>query len=323
MAAFLGLLCVYIALFVGTRDSIGADWESYKKIMELAASQPSLVSALSLYGPGYMLMNIISIQLGGGIFLVNLVSAAIFTTGLWRFVRSLPRPLLAITVAIPYLVIVVAMDYARQAAAIGVLLFAFPTFAKGHHWRYQFLVVLAATFHMSAILLGPIGVLAIYRSRFLRIVMALLVAGSLYYVFLDGNLDRYQHLYLIRGTSSAGAILRLAMTAIAGIGWLVLEKRIPQAKHQARFWKLIAVASVALAVFLPFSPSSTALDRVGLYFMPIQMVFCSHFVARVRRPTQKSLAALIIVAFYGLFLATWFATTSYIEAWVPYRSFLL
>lgn len=39
-----------------------------------------------------------------------------------RFARSQPDPWLAVLVAVPYLVIVVAMGYSRQAVAIGILL---------------------------------------------------------------------------------------------------------------------------------------------------------------------------------------------------------
>lgn len=322
LAAFLIALCAYIAVFVGTRDSIGADWSTYVGILLLAGNH-SVLDAISIYEPGYMLVNLLSVRLGGGILGANLVLAAIFAIGLCRFARSLPRPLLAVAAAVPYLVIVVAMGYNRQAAAIGVLLFALPDIAKGKLWRFLLLVALAASFHKSAILLGPIAALSVHRGRAIRLVMAAFIFAILYFIFLHGNVDRYEAAYLERGMSSAGAILRLAMSAIAGVGWLLIEKRIPQNEYHRRFWRLIAFSSIALFALAPISPSTTALDRIGLYFMPIQFVFAGYLVERIKRQELRGAMALLVIAFYGVFLATWFATTSYVEAWVPYRSFIM
>jgi hypothetical protein len=134
LTIFLAGLCAYIVLFVGSRDNIGADWWSYMRVLYLATDLSS-AEALATYEPGYMLINIISARMGGEMLGANLAIAAIFAIGLCRFCLTLPRPLLALAISIPYLVIVVAMGYNRQSAAIGILLFALPMIERGHLWR--------------------------------------------------------------------------------------------------------------------------------------------------------------------------------------------
>ena len=66
------------------------------------------------------MLNWLSIQMDWGILGVNLIGGAIFAFGLVAFCRRQPRPWLALAVAIPYLVIVVAMGYSRQGIALAL-----------------------------------------------------------------------------------------------------------------------------------------------------------------------------------------------------------
>ena len=61
-----------------------------------------------------------------GPYFVNTVCAALFAWGLVVFCRAQPRPWLALVVAVPYLVTVVAMGYTRQGTAIGLAMLALP-----------------------------------------------------------------------------------------------------------------------------------------------------------------------------------------------------
>jgi hypothetical protein len=322
MSFSLLLTCIFITAFVGTRQTIGADWQTYLRIFWMSEDLPT-AEALAAYDPGYMLVSILSSWLSGGFLLSNIIFAAIFSFGLYQFAKFTPRPFLVTTAAVPYLVIVVAMGYNRQAAAIGVLLAALPLIRNGQIWRYLLMIALAAAFHKSAVIFGPIGALTVSQNRAIRIFLTALVVCLLYLIFIQGNTDRFEHLYLDRETSSGGAILRLGIGAIASVGWLIIEKRLPLTAYDHRFWRLIAFGSLFLFVLLPVFPSSTALDRLGVYFSPIQFLFAAHLVSRIRRPDMRGALTILVVAFYALFLATWFATTDYIDAWVPYQSYLI
>jgi hypothetical protein len=110
---FLTAAALPIALMIGLRFQVGADWFSYEGIYDYFR-YADLNETLSIGDPGYSLLNWIGQRFGVGVWFVNLACGTIFTWGLFRFARQQPNPWLAIVVAIPYLVIVVAMGYTRQ-----------------------------------------------------------------------------------------------------------------------------------------------------------------------------------------------------------------
>jgi hypothetical protein len=64
-----------------------------------------------------------------------------------------PRPWLALTLAFPYLVMVVAMGYTRQAVAIGVECLALLALERDRLLVFLGWIALAATFHKTALVL--------------------------------------------------------------------------------------------------------------------------------------------------------------------------
>lgn len=98
-----------IALMIGFRFEVGADWPTYDMIFDYS-KRLSAGRMVRLFGdPAYSLLTWGLSQLGGSIWQVNLVGGLIFSWGLVRFARAQANPWLAITVAIPYLVVVVAV----------------------------------------------------------------------------------------------------------------------------------------------------------------------------------------------------------------------
>ena len=112
---------VLIALLIGFRFEVGADWETYE-FMFAYAGHADLGSTLEVGDPAYQILNWSAQRLDAEMWFVNLVSGIIFAWGLVQFARVQANPWLAMLVAIPYLVIVVAMGYTRQAVALGILM---------------------------------------------------------------------------------------------------------------------------------------------------------------------------------------------------------
>src|SRR5690348_1763854 len=73
---FLALGFIFIAFMAGFRYHVGGDWGSYD-LLYIATAQSSLGSALSLSDPGYQFLGWICAQTGAGIWLLNLVCAAV------------------------------------------------------------------------------------------------------------------------------------------------------------------------------------------------------------------------------------------------------
>ena len=121
---FLLLWIFFLIALIGLRHEVGGDWITYLTIFDLIDGSPFneiFMSNLS-DDPLYSIAQWISSNLGWGIYGVNFICATVFAIGLGIFCKNLPRPWLGLTVAIPYLVIVVSMGYTRQAFALGLVL---------------------------------------------------------------------------------------------------------------------------------------------------------------------------------------------------------
>jgi hypothetical protein len=85
-------------------------------------------------------------------------------------------------------------------------------------------------------------------------------------------------------------------------------------------WRWMAWLSLALLAAVAFSSGiSTALDRLGLYLLPLQLlVFCSVPDALGSQYRRKPWV-LTVVAYYALILIVWLNYANNAYAWLPYR----
>ena len=123
-------------------------------------------------------------------YLVNLVSGVLFSWGLVAFCRIQPRPWLALSVAMPYMVIVVGMGYSRQGVALGLAMLGLVGLARKSNLQFVLCVALAATFHKSAVLLVPLAVLSTPHGKLWTGLWVGITAAVLYYVLLADSVDK-------------------------------------------------------------------------------------------------------------------------------------
>ena len=83
----------------------------------------------------------------------------------------------------------------------------------------------------------------------------------------------------------------------------------------------IWLALVGLAVM----SSSTAVDRIALYMLPLQLVIFAHLpdVVSGDRESDVSVPLLGVLAYYGLVAFVWLNFAEHAFAWLPYRFYLL
>ena len=157
MNALWWVVIALLSVVIGLRHEVGGDWSGYLKIFTLIDSDEFSASSISvMMDPGYLFLNVVASELGIGVHGVNFIAAIIFSVGLAVFCRQLPRPLLALAVAIPYLIIVVAMGYSRQSLALGLSMMAFAYLRNDQIWKFTILILVAVTFHKTAIALIPL-----------------------------------------------------------------------------------------------------------------------------------------------------------------------
>lgn len=310
---------VLLTLLIGLRHQVGGDWGTYERhYLDMVGAPLSVIFEKG--DPGYYLLNWLSGQVEGGIYLVNLVCGTLLSVGLIAFCRQQPRPWLALSVAMPYLVIVVGMGYSRQGVALGLAMLGMAGLAKKNNRQFVVCVALAATFHKSAVVMIPLAILATPRSRIWTGMWVGVAASILYTVLLADNVDGLVTNYIDAQYQSDGAAVRIAMNALPALVLLVLRKRFVWVPAERNLWVIIALLALASVGWLMVSASSTAVDRMALYLIPLQMFVFARLPDLMGWELRNWVMA--VVAYYTVVLFVWLNFATYAYLWMPYNSWL-
>jgi hypothetical protein len=224
-------------------------------------------------------------------------------------------------VAVPYLVIVVAMGYTRQSVAIGILMAGLASMSRnGSLIRFAAYVAVAALFHKTAVIAFPLAALTGQRSPVVNLILVGSIGFFLYDFFLEDSLENFVRNYVQAEYSSQGALIRVAMNLVPATLVLTLASRLGFSNTERRLWRNFALASFSLLALVLVSPSTTAVDRVALYVLPIQIAVLS----RVPGGLMRELTGKLTVIAYSLAVQfVWLNFAAHAVSWIPYRFFSL
>ncbi|HEX8579893.1 MAG TPA: EpsG family protein [Allosphingosinicella sp.] len=315
------LVPALLVTFVGLRHHVGGDWHSYVTMYDNAVRY-SFRDAIAVNDSGYMFLNVVAARLNTGVWLVNLVCAAIFVCGLTLFCQRLPFPSLALLISIPVLVVVCAMGFTRQAAALGLLLAAYRLFEERRGWLALLLAGVAISVHWSgAFFLPLVLLLALGRGLTIPWTFALGAMGAAIVLVVEANIPNVAD-YIEKSGIAHAAAFRLVPSVAACALYLYKGEFGLNATQRTAMRYMIAM-TFSCVLLLPIFP--TISDRIGLYLVPAQMVGLTAFVAsfpqdqRARRTSTICIAAVYITFYIGWMLNS----RSFGFWWFPYDNYLL
>lgn len=323
-----GLAWLGVTLAVGLRHEVGGDWLHYARYITEVEPIPWGRVPHQLIEPAYTALSWIAGRSGASLHSVNVICAALFGAGLVVFCWQWPRPWLALAVAMPYLVVVVGMGYTRQSVGIGLLLLALVwSWRSTWAWRAGALAVvgLAALFHKTALAVAALAVALRFGVRHLRWVLLAALAVVLLLFVVAPHLGEkvfhlayhYLHAEIYR---SRGTVVRAALTAVAGLAFLLLRHRLALPAPQDRTLWLASWVALGLLGMALVMPASTAIDRVGLYLLPLQMAVWAVLPSAFEgRPVLQRALVVAVLAAYGTMLLAWLHLSPFARFWVPYR----
>jgi hypothetical protein len=310
-------------ILIGFRYRVGTDYSTYvfffKRIGDL-----SLGGALNNSDVGYATLSWLAAQIGTDLWLVNLVCGILFTFGLVKFAKIQPNPWLAITIAIPYLVITVGMNLSRQAVAIGLGMAGLAAISRGSYVKFAMYVLAGALFHRTALILIPVIGLAYSRNRLISVLVA--VSGSVagYYVLTTGGaFEHFEQSYFHRaGFESQGAAVRLAMNIPPATLFLLFVKRFSPDPHERLIYVILSIISIiSLVLLIVYPAASTPLDRMALYVIPLQIFVLSRLpsVLPDGQGHPSGPLTLAIVLYSAAVEFVWLNYATFAPDWIPYR----
>lgn len=309
-----------LTLLLGFRMS-GGDWYNYFGRFQDLAYLP-MEHVLLNGDPGYQFISYFMYQWGFGFFAVTFICALISVTGLMVFLKRLSNPWMGLAVAIPYLYIVVYMGYMRQGVALGLVMWGIAYLDRGKFWWFIGMVSLAVTFHKSAILMMAFGVFQQGKGKIVRLLASILAGIGILFAFVGES--AYEMLYanyVETGMQSEGAYLRIALNALPALLLVSFRKTWKILFNDYGFWFMVAAASL---VAIPLvGVASTAVDRMALYFLPIQIVVFSRLPLLMRHTLPIQVTTLLVLLFYLTVLSVWLNLGNFSMWWIPYENAIM
>ena len=312
---WLAVGCLF-AVLIGFRHEVGGDWFNYLRHFESASSM-TFFEAAAMSEPGHYVLNMWSAWLGGDIYLVNLVYAAILMWGTMVFCQRQPSPWLALMSAVPYMLIVVGMGYTRQSGALGLALVGLVALSEGRVRTFIICVAIGALFHKSAILLMPVAALAASRNRFLTGALVAAFFALLYYLLLLDTAESMWRNYVEEQMQSQGGLIRVVMNLVPALILVVFRRRLVPDEQERKLWLWIA-AFAFLCVPLVFL-ASTAVDRVALYFIPLQLFVFARLPTLAQTVRARTGLVVGIVLYYAVVQYVWLNYATHAQYWTPYQ----
>jgi len=327
MNALWWVVIALLSVVIGLRHEVGGDWSGYLKIFTLIDSDEFSASSISvMMDPGYLFLNVVASELGIGVHGVNFIAAIIFSVGLAVFCRQLPRPLLALAVAIPYLIIVVAMGYSRQSLALGLSMMAFAYLRNDQIWKFTILILVAVTFHKTAIALIPLLLASQATNRTAIIFWGILIAPVMYALFLSESIGFLLEHYVMNieeGFQSTGALIRVGMNTVPALIFLSYSHRFAINQSDYNWLTLFSWATIVCLIGLLLTEASAAIDRLALYLLPLQLLVFSYLPdAFTRDKGIKQLIIVGIIFYYSCVLFVWLNFGKHSQEWLPYQNIL-
>ncbi|MFD1789241.1 EpsG family protein [Sphingomonas floccifaciens] len=313
------MIFAFLTIFIGYRYQIGVDWVTYELIF-LDASRSTLFDALGQGDSAYSLINWLVGQAGGQVWHVNLICAGIFSAGLILFCQILPRPGLALVVAVPTLIVITAMGYTRQAAAVGCIMLACRAFHGSISWRWLGWLCLGLLFHKSTLLIFPPFVLAASRNRWVSIsVGGGIIIAALILVVARGLGDTLA-LYLEGDIDSSGTLPRIAIGLVAGLAFFLIKERKEIFEDRYALFRNMAMMMIIMLPLYFIIPSRTIMDRIGILLVPFQSMSYAGLAASIgrRNPIYEIPATVIIIVLYAILFLVWLLYATFANYWIPY-----
>ena len=315
---YVGFFFVFI---IGFRDAVGCDWAHYLGHFNRTVGISLSEAFMYVKDPAHTFTNWWMGQWDMGVYGVNVVYAIIFVIGLIQFCRTQTYPWLALAVSVPYMVVMVSMGYSRQGVALGLFMLAITYLEKGKFKYYIFWVVMAAIFHKSAIILLPFGLFLSKGGMALRLLIMIPVLYGGWDLLLAEKQENLWETYVEKQMHSAGAKIRVAMNLVPALLFLYYRKEWKRYYYNDYpFWFWIAIASIASVALV--GTATTAVDRVALYFIPLQLAVYSRLPFLAMKELSPSVTKLLILLGYSAVLFVWLVFASHSYCWLPYRNIL-
>jgi hypothetical protein len=106
------------------------------------------------------------------------------------------------------------------------------------------------------------------------------------------------------------------MNLVPAIIFFTGRRRLAFGATEGKIWFYFSLASLAMPILLFLLPSSTAVDRIALYLIPIQLAVLPRTGNLIK---SQQFAKVLVIGYSALVLFTWLNFAVHAKYWVPYQ----
>jgi len=320
---YIYLSVFFISLVVGFRHEIGGDWENYLFTFHNSNNYNFLEYLKNNYRNSflYSLIEWVLYNFNFSIHLLNFFCALIFSYGLIIFCKYQKNIYIGMLVSTPILVITTAMGYTKQSVAIGIMLLILSKYKS--ILKSFLLTIIAMSFHLSSFFIIFIHFFERKINKEATLYVAtitLLITVFTYDILLNYIqyyiMDKYQGKlsYL-----SEGAIYRLFLNSVPSIIFIFFYNKFRNVVY-SKFWFLVSIINLLLFILVVTRPElSSFADRIGLYFLPIQILVFANLEYIISDQKILFKINLFTIIYYLLILIFWLNFSNHKDFWIPYK----
>ena len=107
------------------------------------------------------------------------------------------------------------------------------------------------------------------------------------------------------------------MSLLPALVFLVFKRRLAFDEDEAKLWRNFSLVAIGAAIALAVTPSSTAVDRIALYLLPLQFIVLARIPGTL---VSRNFGNLLVSGYTAAVLFTWLNYAANAQSWLPYRS---
>ncbi len=321
---FIFFFFLFVVL-IGFRFEVGGDWFTYIALFEnyKLPDQQTAIGAVRVLTSNFLYDKLVetAFRFNLGMTFVNFSCGFFLVSGVIIFCYQQRNSFLALSISVPYLLIVVGMGYTRQSAAIGFVLLAITALEKNRALRFLVLIFLGALFHKSCLLVAPFAIYGLAEKNRGGLLISIVVAfAALIGLSIDSLLSVTGN-YLnesVRGSQdSRGALVRIVLCIVPASIILLWPNVILRESPARKFWVTYSFVPF-LALPLAFYASNLA-DRLILYSIPLQIYVFSKIDLLFKDFINKNIFIMMVLFLYFSTHYVWLNFSYHSKHWVPYE----
>ncbi len=205
----------------------------------------------------------------------------------------------------------------RQFVAVCILIYASSIYffsSQKSVYKFLFLIVLGATFHVSVLVMGFILIfilkLKTRQTLFLIILSVVALAFDISASVLANTVDKYDVRYLQGTRFSSGAWVRFSITII-----IIVMGIYKNTANKELFFLGITIIILGTSLGLV---NSIALHRLNYYFLPVGSLI---LVKNYRFGTVSRMRMRFVYIMSICYFIIWFGFSKYADSFIPYTFF--